>query len=89
MTFRFSGTLLRFVDYRKEIVVENAATVDSALQNLVSRYPSLRGALLDADSNVRSTHRIILNGEVLGRGQTDRAVSDNDRLEILTAIAGG
>jgi len=89
MKFRFSGTLLRFVDYRKEIAVEDAATVGSALQSLVSQYPSLRGALFDADSKVRSTHRIVLNGEVLSREHTDRALFEHDRLEILTAIAGG
>jgi molybdopterin converting factor small subunit len=87
--FRFSGTLLRFVDFRKEIAVEDAPTVGLALENLVNRHPALKGVLYDADAKVRRTHRMVLNGELLGPEQTDRTLSGDDTIEILTAIAGG
>jgi molybdopterin converting factor small subunit len=87
--FRFSGSLLRFVDYRKEIAIEGAANVGLALQDLVTAYPALSGVLYDADSKVRRAHRMFLNGESFDPGQTDRALGDEDTIEILTAIAGG
>jgi molybdopterin converting factor small subunit len=87
--FRFSGTLLRFVDYRKEVAIDGAPNVGLALQNLVATYPALTGVLYDAESNVRRTHRMFLNGESLDPEHTDQALGDGDTIEILTAIAGG
>ncbi|MEG3436440.1 MoaD/ThiS family protein [Pannus brasiliensis CCIBt3594] len=88
MNISFSGTLLRFVDYQKEISLE-AETVEQALGRVTEQYPALRTSLYDADGNVRKVHRLFLNGEQLLGNEIERPLQENDSLQILTAIAGG
>jgi hypothetical protein len=88
----FSGTLLRFVDYSKEVDVE-AADLHDCIGQLGTRFPSLKPVLLNGDGHVRETHQLFLNGEQLARQEKTNAVGlplhGNDTLLILTAIAGG
>ncbi len=84
----FSGTLLRFVDYQKEVSLE-AETIEQALSNVTKQYPTLCASLYDANGNVRKVHRLFLNGELLLSKELGRALKENDHLQILTAIAGG
>ena len=88
MIFRFSGTLLRFVGFQKEIAVE-AATIEGGLVALVEKEPQLKPILFDGGGAVRSTHRMFLNGEQLSPGDSTRAIGPKDSVDILTAIAGG
>ena len=88
MKFVFSGTLLRFVDYQKEISVE-ASTVRNAVEGLVVSQPNLKNMLLDGEGKVRAAHRLFLNAEQLFAEDMDRPVSPSDCVEIVTAIAGG
>jgi len=53
------------------------------------KYPSLTASLYDANGEVRKVHRLFLNGEQLFSNELDRSIQENDRLQILTAIAGG
>ena len=88
----FSGTLLRFVNYMKEVELD-VANLHECIDQLGARFSSLGPVLLNGDGHVRSTHQLFLNGE-----QVDSAVVRNagacglnsgDTLLILTAIAGG
>ena len=88
----FSGTLLRFVNYMKEVELD-AANLDDCIDQLRTRFSGLGPVLLNGDGKVRSTHQLFLNGE-----QVDSAVTRNaagcrldggDTLLIMTAIAGG
>ena len=88
MTFRFSGTLMRFVDFEREREIA-APTVAAALDALVAEFPALRNVLYTASGSLRTTHRLFLNGEQLMPDEIDRPVSKDDTVEILTAIAGG
>lgn len=88
MTFRFSGVLLRFVNFQKEIPIE-AATVGDGLELLVTKEPALKPVLFDDGGAVRATHRMFLNGEQLTSEQERTPVGPTDTVEILTAIAGG
>jgi molybdopterin synthase sulfur carrier subunit len=87
---RFSGTLLRHVDYEREIDVD-APTLHAALDGIVQRYPSIRSSLLDGDGKVRAVHRLFLNSEPVDRG-ADLAtvtVARADVVDVVTALAGG
>ncbi len=88
MKFRFSGTLMRFVDFEREQDIA-APTIAIALDALVAKYPELRGVLFSASNTLRQTHRLFLNGEQVMANELDREVGDDDVVEILTAIAGG
>jgi molybdopterin synthase sulfur carrier subunit len=88
MNFRFSGALLRFVDYERTVQVE-ADALGPALHRLEERHPQLRAVLRDGEGNVRRTHRIFLNGEQVGSADPELPLKETDEVEVLTAIAGG
>ena len=88
----FSGTLLRFVNYSKEVDLE-AANLHECIGQLGTQFPSLKPVLLNGDGRVRDTHQLFLNGEQLATEDRTKPgelpLQGNDTLLILTAIAGG
>ena len=56
-----SGNLRRYTDFEGEVELE-AASISEALEALVAKFPALRASIYDADSNLRSVHRLYLNG---------------------------
>jgi len=88
MRIEVSGTLLRFTDYQKEIDLE-AATVREAIARLIEAHPAVQPVLFDREGNVRSTHRLFLNGDMLMRDEIDKPLAADDTISIVTAIAGG
>jgi len=87
MLFLFSGSLLRYVGYRRQIAYE-ANTLDAALRVLFTDYPELEGLLMNQDKTVKRTMRLAINNEVV-HGDLTRALSAGDSVEIMTAISGG
>ena len=88
MTFKFSGLLLRFVDYSREITVD-AGTLDEAVARLVSQHAALKNTLCDAEGKIRPVHRLFLNGEMVDGSRPELPLSSSDSIEILSALAGG
>lgn len=83
-----SGTLQRFTNYQREHVCD-ASTLRSGLENLVERHPDLAPVLWDRSGQLRGAHCIYVNDEQVAHGDIDVSVADDDRVEIITAIAGG
>lgn len=88
MKFRFSGTLMRFVEFEREQQFA-ASTIAGAIEALIAKHPQLRSVLFSASGTLRQTHRLFLNGEQVMANELDRPIKDDDVVEILTAIAGG
>ena len=88
MTFGFSGALLRFTSYQREMKVE-ASTLGEALAALTQQLPALQPVLYDATGAPRAVHRLFLNGEQLLTVELSRPLASGDRIDVLTAIAGG
>jgi molybdopterin converting factor small subunit len=86
MRFRFSGTLLRFTDYQKEIAVE-APTLKAGLDQLIAKYPELNGALFNRLGQLRASHRFFVNGDPVA--DVNQAAGAEDVVDIITAITGG
>jgi molybdopterin converting factor small subunit len=88
----FSGTLLRFVDYTKEVELD-AENLHECIGQLGARFPSLKAVLLNGDGRVRETHQLFLNGEQVASADASNTaglpLKASDTLLILTAIAGG
>jgi len=88
----FSGTLLRFVNYVKEVELD-VANLHECISQLGARFSSLPPVLLNGDGHVRSTHQLFLNGEQVEsaviRNAAGCRLDGGDTLLILTAIAGG
>lgn len=67
-------------------------TIGGCLDAVEARFPGLRALVIDAESG--GIHRFVklsLNGEVLDRSPEllETAVSENDEIEVIAAIAGG
>jgi hypothetical protein len=88
MKFRFSGVLLRFVDYRREVEVEGS-TLGEGIDSLLTQFPKLQSVLIDGQGKVQSAHRLFLRGEPVKMQDRDLRVEKNDSIEVLTTIAGG
>jgi molybdopterin converting factor small subunit len=88
MRFTFRGPLLRFVNFEREVTAEGP-TVAASLSALCAAYPQLHPVLFDAEGEVRGTHRLFLDGCMITKSDLSRPVSGHERVEVLTAIAGG
>jgi hypothetical protein len=95
MKFMFSGTMLRFVEYAREIEVPEP-NLEQALQTLLTRVPALASVLVDGQKNIRRTHQMFLNGESIdsryygdAEARTTLPMQPGDSVYFLTAIAGG
>ena len=88
MNVVLSGNLRRYTDFEGEVELD-ATSVSEALEAIVAKFPNLRPVVYDADSKLRSVHRLYLNGDVLEGENVDRDLKPTDELGILTAIAGG
>jgi molybdopterin converting factor small subunit len=88
MNIVLSGNLRRYTDFEGEVELD-AASISEALDALVVKFPDLKPVIFDGDGNLRSVHRLFLNGDVLEAGDTNRDLAPTDELGILTAIAGG
>jgi sulfur-carrier protein len=95
MKFMFSGVMLRFVDFAREIEVTES-NLELALKALLAQRPQLEPVLLDAEGSVRRSHRMFLNGESVDpscysdpQARSELALGEADSVYFLTAIAGG
>ena len=88
MMLRFSGLLLRLVDYEKHFDIP-APTLGDALAEVERRHPALRPVLHAGDGQLRRTHRVFINGELATDAELTTPLADTDDVEFLTAIAGG
>lgn len=88
MNLSFSGTLLRFVNFQKNISID-AENANDALSKLTATYPQTRQVIYDGDGKVRQVHQLFLNGKQLRPDDMNATLKPTDQLDILTAIAGG
>ena len=88
MEIRLSGSLRKYVDYRKTIAYD-AADLRTALTQLCSEYPPLTAVLFDSTGRISRVNRLFLNGEQIDPDNLDRTLGSDDSIDILTAIAGG
>jgi sulfur-carrier protein len=95
MKFIFSGALLRFVGFAKEIEISEP-NLELALKALLAQRPALRPALLAGEGTIRRSHQMFVNGETVEpryfsdpRARGELVMDDRDSVFFLTAIAGG
>lgn len=88
MLVTFSGTLLRFVNFQKQVSID-ANTVSEALAGIASKFPQAKSVIYDGDLNIRRVHQIFVNGKHVGPDEIDTPLAPSDRMDLLTAIAGG
>ena len=73
-----------------EVAVENAATVQAALDELSRKYPAIKDKLLDDKGALRRYVNLFRNDEDIRHGKgLGTALNEGDKLTIVPAIAGG
>ncbi|HUJ27551.1 MAG TPA: ubiquitin-like small modifier protein 1 [Myxococcales bacterium] len=73
-----------------EVVVENAGTVQAALEELSRKHPGIREKLLDDKGGLRRYVNLFKNDEDVRHAQgLGTSLKEGDRLTIVPAIAGG
>ena len=88
MKFQFSGNLLRYVDFHREVEIRGD-TVEEGVENLSETFPRFGRIIHDSEGHIRMLHRLHLNGELLNPDDYRQPVSSEDVIGILTPIAGG
>ena len=88
MKFRFSGNLLRYVEFHREVEVPGA-TVEEGVVNLSEKFPGFGRIIHDSEGHIRVLHRLHLNGEILNPDDYGQPVKSEDVIAVLTPIAGG
>ncbi len=88
MKFRFSGNLLRYVDFHREVEVQGY-TVEEGVNNLSEKFPGFDRIIHDSEGHIRMLHRLHLNGELLNPDDYGQPVTSEDVIGVLTPIAGG
>ena len=63
--------------------------VGERIDALEARHPGFGELVFDAKGKVRLFATLFVNGEALDRAAGDTEVAENDRIEILAAVAGG
>ena len=88
MKFRFSGNLLRYVDFHQEVEVEGV-TVADGLRNVIEIYPEFGPVILDGNGEIRLLHRFCLNGVFLSLPELEEPVRLDDIVAVVSPITGG
>ena len=88
MKFRFSGNLLRYVDFHREVEVPGR-TVEEGVNNLSQEFPRFGRIIHDSEGHIRMLHRVHLNGDLLSPDDYGQQVSPDDVVGVITPIAGG
>jgi sulfur-carrier protein len=83
-------TVLRTHADGQASISSDGATVGEVFQDLVTRYPSIRGNLLDEGGGLHKFVNVYKNDDdIRYLDQLDTKVEDGDVLSIIPAVAGG
>lgn len=90
VTVKIPAPLRPMTANQAEVVVENAATVQAALEELSRKHPGIREKLLDDKGGLRRYVNLFKNDEDVRHAQgLGTQLKEGDRLTIVPAIAGG
>src|SRR5260370_35327877 len=90
VTVKIPAPLRPLTANQGEVAVENAGTVQAALEELSRKYPGIKDKLLDDKGALRRYVNLFRNDEDVRHAQgLGTALKEGDRLTIVPAIAGG
>lgn len=90
VTVKIPAPLRPLTANQSEVALENAASVQAALDELGRKYPGIKDKLLDDKGALRRYVNVFRNDEDVRHAQgLATALKEGDRLTIVPAIAGG
>lgn len=88
MRIRLSKVMAMRAEGPRVIELEGQ-NVGAALHALAEQHPPLRQLLFTNDGDLRATHSLFLNGELLAPDSEEKPLHPDDELEIVSAVVGG
>jgi sulfur-carrier protein len=90
VTVKIPAPLRPLTANQSEVALENAASVQAALDELGRKYPGIKDKLLDDKGALRRYVNVFRNDEDVRHAQgLATTLKEGDRLTIVPAIAGG
>jgi len=90
VTVKIPAPLRPLTANQSEVALENAASVQAALDELGRKYPGIKDKLLDDKGALRRYVNVFRNDEDVRHAQgLATGLKEGDRLTIVPAIAGG
>ncbi|MGE5048370.1 MAG: ubiquitin-like small modifier protein 1 [Deltaproteobacteria bacterium] len=90
VTVKIPAPLRALTANQSEVALENAASVQAAIDELSRKYPGIKDKLLDDKGALRRYVNVFRNDEDVRHAQGLATVlKEGDRLTIVPAIAGG
>jgi molybdopterin synthase sulfur carrier subunit len=78
------------VDNKEEVEVENATTVEEALDQLHQQYPKLKEQILDNNGELRKFINVYINDtDIRDKDGSKSNLESGDDISIIPSIAGG
>jgi len=88
MVIVISGALLKFVNYQREHELE-APTPLTGIKALTTKFPDLKNAIFDESGDLRKFNVVYINKKKASADSLNLEAQSDDKVEIITAIAGG
>ena len=86
---RFPALMKFYVDNQTEFQVAGT-TVAELLDNLITRYPTLKLHLFETNGKLRRHFNVFVNGEHIRElGGLDTALKEDDKVILMVSAAGG
>ena len=63
--------------------------MEELLNDIVFRFPEIKGQFFDNEGGIRSSFSILVNGQLVKRGDYNISLKEGDELSIIQLIAGG
>jgi len=83
-------TVLRPAMGGEASITVEGSTIGAILSQVTSRYPAVKGQLLNADGTLHRFLNVYVNDDdVRYLGGLDAPVADSDEITLLPAVAGG
>lgn len=88
-TVRFPALMKFYVDNQSEFPVEGK-TVAELLENILTRYPTLKTHLFDSNGDLRRHFNIFVNGTHLRElNGMNTVLGEDDKVILMASAAGG
>ncbi|MBI5354182.1 MAG: MoaD/ThiS family protein [Chloroflexi bacterium] len=86
---RFPALMKYYVDNQSEFYAAGS-TVNTLLDNIVTRYPALKTHLFDSNGNLRRHFNIFINGVHLRElNGLETELKEDDKVILMASAAGG
>jgi molybdopterin converting factor small subunit len=83
-------TVLRPAMGGEASIIVEGSTIGAVLSQVTSRYPAVKGQLLNDDGTLHRFLNVYVNDDdVRYLGGVDAPVADSDEITLLPAVAGG